>query len=287
MEPKVRSASRIAGRQHGAITVAQLLGLGLTRETIKSWVRRGLLHREFRGVYRLGHRAPSVAARYMAAVLACGEGAVLSGLAAAHLYDLVKGQPPLPDVSAPAHRRIPGIHTRRRTVPGRIWNAIPTATVAQTLIDLAAVLSLDALAEACHHAGIRYGVSAVDAHGATSAAHLRAIFHGDAAVLLSRMEREFRRLLEQHGLPRPITNRKAGAHYVDCRWPAHHLTVELDGYRFHRSRHAWQQDRDRERHAYARGDQHRRYTYADVCENPAAMLAELHALLPGFPANLQ
>jgi very-short-patch-repair endonuclease len=78
----------------------------------------------------------------------------------------------------------------------------------------------------------------------------------------------------------PVTNRPAGAHYVDCRWPAQHLTVELDSYRYHRSRHAWEQDRRREREAYARGDEFRRYTWGDVFKHPKAMLAELRALLP-------
>jgi hypothetical protein len=55
--------------------------------------------------------------------------------------------------------------------------------------------------------------------------------------------------------------------------------VELDSYRFHASRHAWEQDRRREREAFARGDRFRRYTYGDVCEHPAQMLAELRALL--------
>jgi hypothetical protein len=55
--------------------------------------------------------------------------------------------------------------------------------------------------------------------------------------------------------------------------------VELDGYRYHRSRHAWQNDRKRERDAYARGDQFRRYTWADVVEDPRATLNELRAVL--------
>jgi hypothetical protein len=55
--------------------------------------------------------------------------------------------------------------------------------------------------------------------------------------------------------------------------------LELDSYRYHRSRHAWEQDRRREREAHARGDEFRRYTYGDVVEHPAAMLSELRALL--------
>jgi very-short-patch-repair endonuclease len=66
---------------------------------------------------------------------------------------------------------------------------------------------------------------------------------------------------------------------VDYRWPEHRLTVELDSYRFHNSRHAWEQDRRREREARARGDVFRRYTYADVFEDPRLMLADLRSLL--------
>ena len=64
-------------------------------------LRTGALLREHPGVYRVGHRAPSVEARYLAAVWACGEGAVLSGRAAAHLWGLVKGRAPAPEVTAP------------------------------------------------------------------------------------------------------------------------------------------------------------------------------------------
>jgi very-short-patch-repair endonuclease len=68
---------------------------------------------------------------------------------------------------------------------------------------------------------------------------------------------------------------------VDCRWPEVRLTVELDGYRYHNSRHAWERDRQREREARARGDEFRRYTWADVYEEPAATVAELRRLLRG------
>jgi hypothetical protein len=57
------------------------------------------------------------------------------------------------------------------------------------------------------------------------------------------------------------------------------LTVEVDGYRYHGSRHAWELDRRREREAYARGDDFRRYTYGDVFEQPGPMLRELHRVL--------
>jgi hypothetical protein len=57
------------------------------------------------------------------------------------------------------------------------------------------------------------------------------------------------------------------------------LTVEVDGYRYHSSRHAWELDRRREREAYARGDDFRRYTYGDLFEETGPMLRELHRVL--------
>lgn len=102
---------------------------------------------------------------------------------------------------------------------------------------------------------------------------------GETRVALSKLERRFLRHLRDAGLPAPVTNKPAGGRRVDCRWPEHALTVELDSYAFHGSRHAWEQDRRREREAYARGDAFRRYTWGDVFEDPRMMLTELRGLL--------
>jgi very-short-patch-repair endonuclease len=286
MRAIVRLVARQAGRQHGVVTAGQLLTAGMTRSGIDRWIQSGLLHREFRGVYRLGHRAPNVEARYMAAVLACGTGAVLSGPAAAFHYGLVRRPVPPPEVSAPGDHSVPGIATRRRKVAVQVWHRIPTTTVPQTITDLAATLSLDPLARACHEADVRFGIRDVPARSRPGAAKLRAIYEGDHRLVLSAMERAFLALLRKHGLPLPRTNRRRGAHYVDCRWPEHRLTVELDSFRFHRSRHAWEQDRERERAARRRGDEFRRFTWRDVVEDPLPMLSDLTVLL-GFPAKLQ
>jgi len=74
-------------------------------------------------------------------------------------------------------------------------------------------------------------------------------------------------------------------HGVDCRWPRHRLTVELGSYRYHRSRHAWEQDRRREREARARGDEFRRYPWAEVYEEPDQMLAEIRTLISSAGAR--
>jgi very-short-patch-repair endonuclease len=290
VEPTDRVIARIAGRQHGVVTRVELLGAGVTTAEIRARLASGALLREYRGVYRVGHRAPSTEARYMAAVKAGGEGALLAGRAAAHLLGLVRGRPPEPTVIVPKPRRVRGLRTRvRRGLhprDGTIVNGIPVTTVPGTLVDLASLLPLPDLARACHEAGIKYGTTPkqVDAvlerrPTAPGAKKLRRVLSGKERVTLSALERAFLRRLKEAGLPLPMTNRTASGRRVDCRWPAHRLTVELDSYRYHRSRHAWEQDRRREREAYARGDQIRRYTYDDVFGDPDPMLAELRALL--------
>jgi hypothetical protein len=294
VEPLTATVEQVAGRiasvSHGVVTRQDLLAAGITREQIRRRVRKGLLIREHRGVYRVGHRAPSLEARYLAAVLACGEDALLAGRAAAHLWDLLRGTAPPPEVTTVNARRVRGVLTRRtrRINPedATTWRGIPVTTVPRTLIDVAVVLDVDELARACHEAEVRYRmtpaqVERVLARSRTSpgAGKLRRILGGDIRVALSRLESRFLEHVKEARLPLPDTNRLAGTHRVDCRWPERRLTVELDGYRYHHSRHAWERDRRREREARARGDEFRRYTYGDVFEDPDFMLAELRTLL--------
>src|SRR4051795_7558523 len=294
MDPQLNTVEavigRIASRQHGLVTRVQLLRAGVTAQEIRGRVRAGALLRVYRCVYRAGHRAPCLEADYLAAVLACGPEARLSGRAAGHLLGLLTGRAPAPEVTAPRLRRVPGVRARRGRIDRAdraIHRGIPVTAVPRTLIHLAADLSLDALARACHEAGVRYRMTPAHLSAALArrprntpgAPKLRRIVDGDARVTLSPLEHRFLELLAEHGLPLPRTNRPAGAYHVDCRWPERRLIVELDSYRFHHSRHAWEQDRRRERDARARGDDFRRYTWADVFEHPGQMLAELRRLL--------
>ncbi len=289
-----REVARIAGASHGVVTRGELLAAGLSAAAIQRRVRKGTLLPEHRGVYRVGHRAPSLEATYLAAVRACGEGALLMGRPAGHLAGLLKGAPPPPEVTAPRKRRVAGVRTRRsrgiHAVEATTMRGVPTTTVPRTLVDVAAVLPLDELARACHEAGILHRTTPAQVEAllakrpnSPGAAKLRRVLRGEVSVTLSKLERAFLALLRDAGLPLPETNRVAGGRRVDCRWPEHQLTVELDGYRFHRSRHAWEVDRRREREARARGDEFRRYTYGDVLEDPRYLLSKLRALLARRP----
>src|SRR5438874_8334133 len=113
MRPQSRTVeqkvARIASAQHGVATRAQLLDAGLSEAGIQRRLRAGSLLLGHRGVYRVGHRAPSVKARYLAAVLACGEGALLSRRAAGYLFGILRGPAPPAEVITPRDRHIEGV----------------------------------------------------------------------------------------------------------------------------------------------------------------------------------
>jgi hypothetical protein len=277
----------IAGGQHGNVTRGQLLRAGLTRHQITARVANGTLIPKHRGVYRVGHAAPSVEADYMAAVLAGGAGGALCELAAAHLLGMVRGKPPPPEVLVRSDRRVKGVRTRRGRLHSseRIrWRNIPVTTPARTLVDLAERMTLEEIALAAHNAGVRHQltprqVKAVTARhpNAPGIAKLVPIVDGDAPAILSWMERRALRSILGAGLPRPDVNRRHGANYIDLRWPGR-LTVELISYRYHRSRWAWEDDARRRRKARGRGELFRSYTYEDVLEEKA-MIEEIGELL--------
>src|SRR5262245_37017067 len=139
MRPQDRTdqlIARLARQSHGVVTRARLLNAGVTQGQIKARIRRGSLIVVHPGVYRVGHAAPSVEATYMAAVLACGDGALLMGAAAAHNYGLIRDKPPRPVVKTRTERRIDGIETHRTRARqrGTEYNGIPTTTVPATLV---------------------------------------------------------------------------------------------------------------------------------------------------------
>lgn len=275
------------------MTWRELRAAGISADAIKHRARVGLLIRQYRGVYRVGHTAPSPEASYLAAVKACGEGAVLFGWAAAYHQSVVLTRnPPPPEVMAPTQRSVKGVKTRRcrslHPLDTAEHRGIPITTVPRTLLDLAATMSGPDLARACHEAWIKHrtGPSHLKAvlgrnRTAPGRRKLERVMSGDARVTLSVLEREFLTALREDGIELPQTNIPVGGHYVDCRWPEHKLTVELDSFRFHNTRHSWEQDRRRRREARARRDAFRSYSWSDVHEDRREMLDEIRSLLRG------
>jgi len=273
--------ARVAGRQHGRIARRQLLDLGVDAGRIDRWLADGRLRPVHTGVYAVGHEAPSVLGDYLAAVLACGEGAVLSHRAAAHLLRLLPGPPPPPEVTVPTlgGRSRPGIVVHRVAVlhvqDTTTRDRIRMTTVPRVLLDLAPGLTTAALARACHEGWVRHRTSPREIEACIrrnphkkGIARLRTALGSD--VTLSALEDGFLALLREHRLALPRTNVDRRGDKVDCHWPELDLTVELVSYRFHASRTAFEVDVARRRRS-----NHLAFSYGDVFERGAQTIAEL------------
>lgn len=135
----------LAARQHWLLTLDQLQAGGLTPSAVRNLVRTGRLHRIHRTVYVLGRPDLSREATWLAAVLACAPGGVLSHLSAGELWDVTQCRAPWPEVSVPSQAGRTGIPKVRLHRPPTLAAAdiavrfgIPATGLCRTLLDPAA-----------------------------------------------------------------------------------------------------------------------------------------------------
>lgn len=246
-----RAAARVAARQYGLITRPQALSLGVDRGRIARRLASGRWHQVHRGVYAVGHLAPRIEARWLAAVLACGPGAVLSHASAAHLW-AIKPAPArdLPHVTVDTRvgraRRGIVVH-RAQLAPQDIVRSagIPVTSPARTLVDLAGELPERALKRALREAQFQRIVTLADIGEVLArrpAVRLRALV-GDPAVTQTDLEDRLLAICDANALPRPLTQQRLSGKRVDFVWPAARLVVETDGWQAHATRGAFQDDR--------------------------------------------
>jgi hypothetical protein len=123
-----------------------LRALGISDTAIDHGAKTGRLRPVFPAAYAVGHMGEGLHSRMLAAVLACGEGAVLSHGAAAALLGLRDHVPAVISVIAPRQsgRKIPGIRRHYVPYPARdeafLSHAIPCTTPSRTIVDLAGML---------------------------------------------------------------------------------------------------------------------------------------------------
>jgi very-short-patch-repair endonuclease len=262
-----------------------LIAFGLDSDTIKYRLGVGRLHLLHRGVYAVGHRPPSPLAKAMAAVLACGPGAVLSHRSAASLWGIRKVWGSPVEVTAPNDRRHPGIrvrHSCRAATTTR--HGIPTTTPAQTLLDLADVLDDKALARAVNEAYVlrlttprQLAALLIRSPGRRTT---RLTPHTNAAnPTRSHLEDDFMRFVKRHRLPTPEVNQRIAGHEVDFVWRPCNLVAELDGYEFHSSKGAFESDRERDADLLTEGFRTIRITQARLKRNAAREAKRLRELL--------
>jgi very-short-patch-repair endonuclease len=264
--------ANIAARQHGVASVAQLRAAGLSADAVLGRVRAGRLHRLHRGVYAVGHLGLTVEGRWMAAVLACGERAMLSHRSAASLWALLLVAPGPVDVLVPSgagRRRRTGIRLHRCASldprDGTRRFGIPVTGPRRTLEDLRPLVAPEVYRRALRQAEVS-GLSV----GSKS---------GDGDRTRSELEFLFLRLCRRHRLPTPEVNVRVGRLVVDFLWPAQRLVVETDGYRYHRGATAFEDDHGRDMTLHELGYEVIRLTYRQVTTEPKRVVARIRRTL--------
>src|ERR1700760_93990 len=236
-------------RQHGVLTRQDLLGLGFSADAIKHRVATGRLHQISAGIYAVGRPELTPYGRWMAAVLSCGDGAMLSHRSAAELWGIGREWEGRIDVSIRRHSKIRrrGIKVRaRESLPERSVVrrfGIPVTNPTQTLIDLATELKPVRLERAVNQADVHDLVDpetlrrALGGYlGMPGVKTLRTMLDRHTFRLSdSDLEIYFRPLALAAGFPLPLSKQWILGFEVDFHFPDHGLIVETDGLRYHRT----------------------------------------------------
>jgi very-short-patch-repair endonuclease len=264
--------------------VAQLRAAGISSSAIGDRVAVGRLHRVHRGVYAVGHSALREEGQWLAAVLACGERAILSHRSAAALWGILpsgraKGTDRLSGRSADraidvtvrgssgrARRRGINLHRSRTLLPSEstVRAAIPVTKPGRTLDDLRRVVTPKEFAAAVREAEF-----------------LRLPIGRRFAPDRTRTELEGRllALCRRHRLPKPRVNARVGRFVVDFLWLRRRVIVEVDGWESHRTRSAFETDRARDARLKLSGYDVLRFTWRQIDSDSAQVAATIRALL--------
>ena len=239
--------SQFAENEHGVAGLDDLLRLGFSRGAVKRWAANGRLYRVHRGVYAIGRPDLTVHGKWLAAVKACGLGAVLSHLSAAALWSLSRSVSAAVHVSTPRRVRPPGITVHRVAALGpgdwEMRDRIPVTSVARTLADCAETMPTRAVVRMLEQAE-RLGLFDLPALRARPAlTEALAQMAGEAPRVNSDWERDLLDWCDDIGVPRPELNVVVEGFEVDALWPAQRVIVELDSWLYHRSRRAFVHDR--------------------------------------------
>jgi very-short-patch-repair endonuclease len=262
-----------AGWQHGHVTRRQIVALGVSTTSVDRWLTAGRLVRVHAGVYAVGYRRVEPVAVAMAAVLACGDGAVLSHDSAAALYGW-RRWPPMPEVTSRSPARRPGICGHRtRSLPSSDCTrqlGVPVTAAARTINDLKPRLTRRQFTRMVNDARRERRISA------------------EAVVCLlgyttgptrSEFEAAFLRFCRRFGLPAPQTLVIVEGYEVDALFERHRVVVELDGWQYHDDRAAFAADRERDATLLAAGYLTVRITWDRLRDTPAREAARLRDIL--------
>lgn len=281
----------LAAEQHGLVTRKQLFSRGMGASAIAGRLATGRLHSIHTGVYAVGLPELTEPGRFMAAVLAGGPGALLSHGAAARHWRLLnhRGKP---EVMVPTYRRRrPGIAFHQWALHDEdrhLLEGTPVTSVPLTLLAVAAEGNeprFERAYEAAERKDLLDG-RAIDRllarHPRRAGSKLLRAARGAETLpawTRSELERRFLRFCEEHGLPQPSVNASIVGHEVDMLWREQRLVAELDGFEHHRTRQAFERDRDRDTELLLAGYRVIRVTWSKLTDRSAKLATDLHGLL--------
>ena len=291
------SIAELAREQHGVVSRPQLIGLGMGSRAIEGRLERGSLHRLHKGVYKVGYRRVGRKGRWMAAVLAGGEGAVLSHRSAALLWRLLPPRAESIAITCPPGRivRRQGIVGHEAGLRGDEWtidDGIPATSPFRTIFDLAAVSPMRELERAFHEAEAREMTDRVSLSvllerypGRRGSRKLMALLGSTAPVGITRndFEEAFLALVDAHRLPRPRMNADLAIRgrffEIDALWEGRRFAVELDSRSIHGTRKRFESDRLRDRILVAEGWKTMRISWRQLRDEPEEIVADLRSAL--------
>jgi hypothetical protein len=275
--------ARIADRQFGHVTRRQLLDLGVPSGTITHWVRNRRHVQVHTGVYAVGHQQHAAIAKAMAAVLACGDQAVLSHDSAAALWG-IRTWPARPEVTAPHDRRRPGIRTHRsetltrRAIRRR--NNIRVTSPSRTILDIQTRLTDAQLVRAINELRRNKHLRAAELDGLlTTSTRIANLINPRQNPTRSHAEDRFLSFCRTHDLPEPSVNVMLFGHERDAVFEAEKVIVEIDSWEFHKDHDSFESDRKRDAVAAEHGYLTIRLTWARLTADARAEAGSLRRTL--------
>jgi very-short-patch-repair endonuclease len=253
----------LAEQQRGRVSRRQLLCAGVKRAAINRRLENGRLVLVYAGVYAMPHALDVALGAETAAVLACGEGALLSHHCAVTLWKL------RPGIARPIHvtiardspgRKLAGVTIHRSSTlvaaDARVHRGLPVTSPARALLDVAGslpdrdverlldegvfalrILTMaevrDVLARAGNHPGRARLARIADGHTRSTRTE-------------SPPEEQLLALIRAAGLPEPRPGVSVLGYRLDFLWPGLRLAVEVDAYGTHGSRARFEADRRRD-----------------------------------------
>ena len=290
--PQDAAVANLARRQHGVVARDQLVDLGLSRREIEGRVRKKWLHRVHQGVYAVGHLALTRNGRFMAAVLACGEGAALSHVSAAVLWGILEDRGQSMHVTAEKQRRCRGVVVHQAPLKGERVRClgIVVTTPARTIVDLADVVNkrrtLERAIDEAEYLRLDWNPGA-PRHGRRGSGLLSSVLavHSPGSTRTrSELEEAFLALCDRSGIPRPEVNIGIEGYECDFVWREQRLVVETDGAAAHGTNTARKRDAVRDAHLQIAGWRVIRIPSMLLFREPGTVEEQLEKLLTPAPA---